>query len=114
MWCGLIKLAYLPGAVVASFSFMSNHLRMWVVIFICWQSSSYVGSRFHAGALVLYVGSCLHTGTGGCGHGCGCIVVVEGCGGGSGHGLWSLHHRCGRIVDMVVDVVRGCVVVLVC
>ena len=39
MWCGLIKLAYLPGAVVASFSFMSGRLHMWVVIFVQARSS---------------------------------------------------------------------------
>ena len=68
-----------------------------------------------AGALILYVGGCLCTGAGGCGHGHGCVTVV-GCGGGSGHGLWSSCHRCGRVVDamdVVVVVVRGHFIVLV-
>ena len=85
------------------------------------RSSSSVGGHFHAGALNLYVGGCLHTWAGGCGrgHGHGHVVVVEGCGGGSGHGLWSSCHHCGCIVDavdvvvvVVVVVVRGRVVVL--
>ena len=98
--------------------------RMWAIIFIHavvfvhWWSSSYVGSCFCAGAVVLYVSSCLCMGVGGCGcgRGCGCVVVVKGCVGGSGHGLWLLCHCCGRVVDavdVVVVVVRGCVLVLV-
>ena len=71
------------------------------LVLICEQSSSYLGTRFHAGALVLYVGGCLHTGAGGCGCGRVHVAVVEGCGGGSGHGMWSSHHRCGRIVDVL-------------
>ena len=55
----------------------------------------------HAGALVLYMGGCFHMGVGGCGRGHGRVKVVEGCGGGSGHGLWSLRHCCGRVVDVL-------------
>ena len=82
-------------------------------------SSLYVGSHFRAGALVLYVGGCLRTDAGGCGRGHerGRVAVVKGCGGGSGHGLWLSCHCCGRVVDavdMVVVVVRGCVIILVC
>ena len=64
-------------------------------------SSSYVGGHFCAGTLVLYMGGCLCMGAGGCGrgHGRGCVAVVEGCGGGGSHGLWSLHHQCGCVVD---------------
>ena len=119
MWCGLIKLAYLPGAMVASFSFMTGCLCMWAVVFIRWRSSSYVGSCFRAGALILYMGSCLHMGAGGCGHGHGhgCVAVVKGCGGSSGHGLWSSRHHCECIVDAVdvdVVVVRGHVIIVIC
>ena len=111
-------LAYSPGAVVASFSFMSGRLHTWAVVFVHWQSSLCVGSHVCVGALVLYMRGCLCMGAGGCGcgRGRGCVVVVEGCGGGSGHGLWSLPHHCGRIVhavDVVVVVVRGCVAILV-
>ena len=43
MWCGLIKLAYSPGAMVASFSFVSSHLCKWAVIFVCGRSFLFVG-----------------------------------------------------------------------
>ena len=99
-------------------SYMGDCLHMWAVVFIRWWSSLYVGSCVHAGALVLYVCGCLHTGAGGCGggHGHGRVAVVEGYGGGSGRGLWSSCHHCGCIVDavdVVVVVVRGRVIVLI-
>ena len=96
--------------------YVGSHLCMWAVIFVHWRSSLCMGSRVHVGALVLYVHGCLRMGAGGCGcgHECGCVAVVKGCGGGSGHGLWLSRHRCGCVVDTVdVVVVRGHVIVLV-
>ena len=104
MWCGLIKPVYSPGAMVASFSFMSGHLRTWVVVFVqvrwsytwvvvcVWgQVDVVMGMNMDALQLLRVVVVVVVMG-------CGCRVIVV-------DALWTL--------DVVVVVVRGCVVVLI-
>ena len=114
-----------------SSSYVGDCLCMWAVVFAHWQCSSYVGSHCHAGALILYMCSCLHMGAGGCGRSVDVdalrlsrvvvVVVVMGC----GHrvtivdALWTLWMWLWLGVVLLsssidrVWVARGCVVVLV-
>ena len=53
MWCGLIKLAYSPGAMITLFSFMSGCLHRWGIVFVCGQLFSFVGSLPHMWVVVV-------------------------------------------------------------